>query len=410
MKAQIILRSLFAWLCLLGLMFSFAWAQQAAPIVVHRLVGPEIDAQEFEKYRLSDVIDNLRRGDLEKIGVYSTQDSDVYILDLQLKNGLVKNREITSSKLKALSQKIEEQGADLLLSLTKLKKAMGPDIFPRVIIETEDENRLQGNCIQLSETALKVVTPLGTHTIRLEDIGDLILMYYISAGKYGMPTPDASRYLIFPSAIPLSQGKGYLQMGGFLGHVTGRVGLTDHISVMAGLKASGDNKVIRAMMNANVSTQLFPGGHIGGGVFLFDRSDGGVFDFFGYPFALELLVDEWRCIPYLELTLGKRDNNFSLGVGSNLPIQKEELKEAGVLSRNLVIMPSFILRSSKKTAIISENWFYRHEGDPQVMLALGIRRIERRFTADLFLATSTDHFEYAEVPFLWPCFDIVWHF
>ncbi|MEM7659070.1 MAG: hypothetical protein AAF399_23310 [Bacteroidota bacterium] len=150
--------------------------------------------------------------------------------------------------------------------------------------------------------------------------------------------PFASTYFFAPSAIPLRKGEGYYQ--NILVGINGaRYGLTDQISITAGLEAftalysifGNDTRILTGFAGINWSTQLSERWWVGGGVM------GAAADRF-----------EQLAVAYGMATYGSLDHHVSFGIG--LSGAKDRFIGQPILTL------AATRRLSLRWALVTENW------------------------------------------------------
>lgn len=233
-------------------------------------------------------------------------------------------------------------------------------------------------------------------------------------GEYWFGNPNATRYIIGPSAIPLRKGEGYYQNLYLFVH-SGSVGVTDHISVGGGTElltplVSGQAP---AMFFATVKAgfPIAKNLHAGGGILYVNFRNklfGSYNNHLGTVFGLG--------------TYGSENNNITLGAGwgyqragvENPFSGKQE--QTGGISKRPTFTVSAMARVFKSLAVVTENWvfpyteneYYSINQPPRKVhgyrhiLSYGIRIMGERVSLDMGFFNNPEIFKviYIGVPYI----------
>lgn len=222
------------------------------------------------------------------------------------------------------------------------------------ILTTNDGKIFTGLLLAHNDEELILRTEsLGDLTISNSKIRDIKLVEkeQIVNGKYYFPNPHPTRYLFGPSAIPLEKGEGYYQNAYLF--VNGvQVGITDHFSMGGGVVIP-----IMFFITPKFGYKVGDYVHIGGGILFGTTLSKDI------PFGLG--------IGYASLTIGTKENNFSLNAGwgalkeevysyDSITFAETSTKEWRT-SKKPMFSLSGMVRIAPKVALISENWFFATE-------------------------------------------------
>lgn len=242
------------------------------------------------------------------------------------------------------------------------------------IIELIDDTEFVGNYLGKDEEKLFIKTnSIPRIEIPFDKIKsiDVVPQSNIKDGIYWFKNPHSTRYLFSPSAFNLEQGEGYYQNTYlFLNSVA--YGITDYVSVSAGLElislfASGSNGPI-FFVTVKGGGEIAKNFHLGGTILyvnvpsVFDDFDDRYGAFVGGALA----------------TYGSLDHNVTGGIGWGLA--------EGDFSDSPVFNLSGMTRIGKRTALVSENWFFS-EG---AIFSYGIRFFGEKISVDLAFLNNAD--------------------
>lgn len=334
--------------------------------MISPLVGPTIDATEYQRYRLSDLLgwsdltlDSLRilpRGDAGYLGFAYFQD------------GRTEAKELETADLTALRTQIEEQGAELLARWAELRRRVAAEERVPIFVITQLGQVLRGEATRIDAYQLTLRRPDSTFVLTLEQIAQLELDEVAPEeaqpkepveSRFYPPAPIPTRYFLAPSALPTPKGNAYLQVLG-LTTVNLHLGATDHLSISAGtdlgtiaLTALTPNvTILVGSANVKWTTQLKPNLAVGGGLFMAGatvRGGGGTANNLG-------LLGAWG---YGVATYGNPEYNLTLGVGWLALRGTGSLRTDWLLLPPPVISLSGTARLTDRLAVVAESWLVR---------------------------------------------------
>jgi hypothetical protein len=207
----------------------------------------------------------------------------------------------------------------------------------RIILNNGTE--ILGTVIQMQDSVVIVeANDIGQITLLKKNIKSMekISEANFKDGTYWFPNPNATRYLIGPSAIPLKAGEGYYQ-NTYLLLNSFNFGATDFLSFGCGFElittfAQGNPAFY---FTPKVSFKAATNFYLGGGLLYASIPNG----------------DDDRDkvgIAYGIGTYGTDNSNVTVGVGYGFT--------NGDFSQSPFITFSGMIRTSKKLALVSENW------------------------------------------------------
>jgi hypothetical protein len=195
----------------------------------------------------------------------------------------------------------------------------------------------------------------------------------IRNGKYWFPNPHATRYLYAPSAINLQRGEGYYQNTWLILN-SFNVGVTDNFSIGGGLELISTfaerNPIF--FVTPKVGFKLAEKFHAGGGVL-----------FASIP-SFGSSNRSYLGTTFVSGTYGSKDRNITSSLGWGFV--------EGELSRRPIITLSAMTRVSRRTALVSENWFIPIDGY-YGLLSYGVRFFGEKIAVDLAFINNRDIFQ-----------------
>jgi len=251
------------------------------------------------------------------------------------------------------------------------------DSTVRVVVRTTDDNEYIGYIVgQTQESVLLKTDNLGTIILQKRMIRSIqpIQKQQIVQGEYWYDNPYATRYFFGPNGYGLRKGEGYYQNAWiFFNQVS--YGISKNFTLGAGL--------IPLFLFAGAPTPIwltpkfsFP--------LQKDKVNLGV----GGLFATVLGEDGGGSfgVAYGQLTLGPRDRNFNIGLGYGYA--------GNDWANTPTISLSAMYRTSKKFALLTENYIFDTGDENFVLLSFGGRFIGRRIAIDggLFIPAVGDIF------------------
>lgn len=241
----------------------------------------------------------------------------------------------------------------------------------RWIVETRDGSVIQGvflgqtdGGIRLqTESAGEVVIP---HTqIKSTKIVDDSRM---RNGEYWFENPNATRYLLSPSAFSLKKGEAYYQ-NTYLVLNSFNIGITDNITMGGGFELISTFSGTPAFyLTPKATFEINEKWRAGGGL-LYMNVIGLEEDFSGLGMG------------YGIVTYGNTDDNATLGMGYGFV--------DGDLASKPIITLSGMKRLSNRVGVVSENWLVPW-GSYYGVFSYGVRFMGERLTVDLAFINNGD--------------------
>lgn len=242
---------------------------------------------------------------------------------------------------------------ELTLLATKVKEIQEEDTSRVYLITLINGNAFNGKIVSKGKQQFDLKTNLGTLTLRADMVKDAEKLEVKSmvSKDYWYPNPNATRYFFAPSAIPIKKGDGYYQNAYLLANMA-NYGITSNFSFGGGVVLP-----FAAFITPKVGFEVAKNLYAGAGM------------------LLGLLPEQTGAgIMYGLATYGNKENNITAGVGYGLL--------DGEFTKNPIITLNGMLRTSRKTAIVSENWMVRFDGEYQPLFSYGARFMWNRFTID----------------------------
>lgn len=332
--------------------------------MVSPLVGPTIDATEYQRYNLEELL-GWSAIELDSVRILPRGDGQ-FLAFAYLSDGSPATRELTQSELQALRNQIERLGADLLAAWDKLETRIAAGGEVPVFLFTHLGQVLRGEAVAIDLYQMRLLRRDGVMVITLEEIEQLVIDEVDDAeepapvptgeSKFDPPAPITNRYLLAPTAIPTPKNRSSLQVIGF-STLNYHRGLSDKLSLSLGTDVSTiavsafTPGVIATggVFALRYSTPLGDRLHLGGGLvsvgaFLRDGGPGNDVSFLaGYAYGVA--------------TYGNPDYNLTLGVGWL------GFKGFAAIRTDLLVLPPPVVsfsgtaRVSDRIALILENWF-----------------------------------------------------
>jgi len=232
----------------------------------------------------------------------------------------------------------------------------------RVEIVTKDGNTIIGNIVSESDQEIIIFSEtLGSLTFQRDNIK--VLNYLDTEQKdlnseYRIDYHNSTRYLVTPSGYGLKKGQQYYEnIGIFFNSYA--IGISDNFSVAAGGEVASflfGQQFPIIYISPKFSTEFKEGkGAWGIGTTLFSSPSD---DFNGFGFV------------NTSLTIGSRNNNFTIGGGIGFSTND------GFTDEILPLFASFMIRLSEKTSLISDNFVILYDDNSNVtgVLSIAIRK------------------------------------
>ncbi len=221
------------------------------------------------------------------------------------------------------------------------------------------------NDLEGEEVYIPKVMIAQTHEVTSDNLKD---------GEYWFPNLHDSRYFFSPSAFGLEKGEGYYSHSYWL-LWQAQWGITDEFSIGGGTTPWGIPSSVNAKFSFNVTKSL----HYAFGWFY-------VGNLFGlYGIESDALVN----MPYLVLTSGNKNNNFTFGAGYNITPNLNP-------SQRTVVNVGGTFRTNRRFAFVFEGWVFNPADQNFTLLGgPGIRYFRKinRVTAKNGAGASTWDFQ-----------------
>jgi hypothetical protein len=251
----------------------------------------------------------------------------------------------------------------------------GLDSTSTIMVKLQDGSSLFGTFAGSDSLSIFIKTRAsGTVTIAVREIKDFNVLdsELNQPGQYRYPNPNATRYLISPSAFPLQKGEGYYQ-NTYLFINSVNYGITNNISVGGGFELI---TTIAAMSGIDIEPAYFLNTKAGfkvaekfyagaGALFVSAAGD----STFGTVFGLS--------------TFGTTESNLTVGLG--LGFTEEEI------GNTAIITISGMHRVSRRLALISENWFAPEAKNEVGAISYGFRFMGEKLAVDLAFINNSDN-------------------
>jgi hypothetical protein len=330
--------------------------------MISPLVGPTIDATEYQRYQLEDQL-GWPMMSIDSVRLLPRGDNQ-YLAFAYLSDGSSDAREVSSAELRALKDQIERLGADLLSAWQMLRNRMAQERVVPVFLLTHLGRVIRGEAISMDVYQIKLRRRDTVLTITLEQIEQLTLDEVSSEAvispkvesKFDPPAPIISRYFFAPTAIPTPEGTSTLQVIG-LTSFNYHLGISDKVSVSVGSDISALTSsllipglvVLGGIGSVRYATPVGDRLYLGGGLIttglwlgigLNGTNNIGFLGGYGYGIA----------------TYGNSEYNLSLGVGWL------GAKGFGIIRSDLVVLPPPLIslsgtaRVSNRLTLVLENW------------------------------------------------------
>lgn len=281
-----------------------------------------------------------------------------------------------------------------------------------VVINTTNGNSFSGYIVSETDTEVVIETrnlgrvaipKYNIKTISHKQTGNLV------KGEYWYDNPNATRYVIGPSAIPLRKGEGYYQNLMLVAH-SASVGITKNISVGGGTElltpiARGKAPQVY-FFTLKSGFKVAPKLHVGGGLLYLNIGNnyyGTRNNHLGNVFGLA--------------TYGSRNNNITLGAGWGFQRSKQlnpisnKIEPRSYFSKEPTFTFSAMARPFKWLGVVTENWvfpvsntYYPVVGEPvrqfsryEYVLSYGVRLMSERFALDLGFFNKREIAEYIAI-------------
>ena len=264
----------------------------------------------------------------------------------------------------------------------QLVKPVQEDSVRMVVVETVDGNEFFGKVLEDTPDAILLETKtLGQ--VRIPKVSISVIKEGVQgrvvAGEYWHDSPHATRYFFGPTGYGLRKGEGYYNNSMvFLNQVS--YGFSVNFTMGLSVIPLVFTNVIWVTPKVSIPIQkdylnVGIGALVGGVVTTFDENA-----FLG--------------LPYANMTLGSRNQNFTVGLGYGYG--------NGQWAQSPTLMLGSTARTGKKFAIVTENYFLGNATDgPSTIVSLGGRFLGKRVAIDAaltgFIGSGSDFFFFA-----WP--------
>lgn len=321
-------------------------AQAQDTIVISPKVGNVIDSAEKVNNRILSYFSYKK---FRSAAFIRTSDSTI-LVRASFKGDSVVERPISVKEYNYIKNSIEGTGpADQFYSVSPANYTgkMG-DSASFVRIETTDGAELFGYIIKNDSMHLKLSTKsMGEISINKSKISriEVVSDESVKGSQYWFENPNSTRYFVGPSAFNLKKGEGYYQNNYiFLNSVN--VGITKNISMGAGfellstfgINTGGPIFYVTPKVGFKAAKNL----HVGGGVLYASIPV--------YTYNSSTKKRSGLGAGFGVITLGDKDNNFTLGGGYGFSNNE--------WSKRPMITASGMVRIGRKSSLVTENWFY----------------------------------------------------
>ena len=232
------------------------------------------------------------------------------------------------------------------------------------------------NDLENGETYLPKVMVAQIHEVTEDNLKN---------GEYWFPNLHDTRYFFSPTAFGLRQDEGYYSHSYWLLWQV-QYGITDEFSIGGGTTPWG----MPATLNAKYSINIDKNFNYAMGWFwvgdLFGWSDG----------ELGSLIN----MPYLVFTNGSQENNFTIGLGYNVPFNDNIELDA---AERLVVNFGGTTRAARRFSLVFEGWLLNSFGEePMFMGGPGVRYFRKvnRVTAKNGAGAKTFDFQLMRFPWM----------
>lgn len=278
-------------------------------------------------------------------------------------------------------------------------------------IETRDGTSITGSIVrQNADSVIVQTTSIGVVRILRTDIRsmEVISATSIIKGRFWFENPNATRYVIGPSAIPLRRGEGYYQnLYLFVQHVN--YGITDHFSIGAGTEIASLIFSQQApgvfFVTPKVGYQVGRNMYAGGGLL-----------YAGMPRGKTYGGSTHYGIAYGLFTYGNHNHNATLGVGW-MGISEPRYVTLWTYERQREVIPAPVIalsgmyRVARRLSLVSENWMipvpdsdynvasgtYEYTYTYRPLFSAGVRFMSEQIAVDVGLINGPDIFEYFKI-------------
>lgn len=260
-------------------------------------------------------------------------------------------------------------------------------------VETNDGNDYIGTKISEDKDVVKMNTAkLGDITIKKSDIKKMedIAADRVKEGDFLFDNPNSTRYLFAPSAYALKKGEGYYQNTWvFFNQVS--FGFTDKFTL-------GLGTMPLFLFNKDAAKfspfWITPKYTFGSQEKKINFAVGGIYFFFPFLDKKALGSTLSTGILYGTGTFGNRDKNISVGLGWGFARASGLTTGTGTNGTNTVfgkrptLNISGMYRFSKRSYVVSENWFVSTGGDATAIFSAAYRYAGKNVSIDLGLLTT----------------------
>jgi hypothetical protein len=245
-------------------------------------------------------------------------------------------------------------------------------------VTLKDGSTLTGKLVSQSEKEIVIQSEtLGEMKVQRENIKSMTLISAINNKASGIwfENPNASRYLLSSSAIPMEKKTGYYQNTWIFVNSFGYA-FTRNLSLSAGFEIfsimAGGEGPYAFYLNPKASFKVAKNLYLGGTIL--------------YANTIRT-VDEFGGLATLNgsFTYGNKNNNITATIGWG--------SSDGEFSAQPLITISGMARVSKRIGLISENWMLPNAGDDggyYGVYSYGIRFLGEKISVDLAFLNNAD--------------------
>lgn len=272
----------------------------------------------------------------------------------------------------------------------QVTKLSDVDTSKNYLVKMLDGTELTGKILHLDSNKL-ILSTLSISKLELENkkIKSVTAIdnAQFKGGVYWFENPNSTRYLFGPSAFNLKKGEGYYQ-NTYLVLNSFNYGISDYLSIGGGIELIStfstwaNNGVPQPIfyVTPKIAVEVVKNFRVGAGVYYLSIPSFGAFE-------------DKRAhagIFYGVGTYGNADDNITLGLGYGF-VDNES-------TQSPIITVSGMKRISRKTALVTENWFapiqeFGGGNSYYGIYSYGIRFFGEKLSVDLAFINNPDIFE-----------------
>ena len=335
--------------------------QEKQLIIVSPYLGDTITRSEKLAYN---ILQDIPTNNFVKAYFYVQGDSSLRLW-VDMKNNQARNFNFDWASFELLQNRIEEKSKvhASILEAEGIKQEKGESL---VQVMLNNGTKVVGKLLETNKERIRVASSLGELEIEKAEIKSISVVSKGKNDKYWFPNPNDTRYFISPTAYTIGKGEGYYQ-NIFILFNSAYVGVSDHLDLGGGveiLSTLSGNPIM--FFSAKTGFQLK------------DKWNVGVGTLIGTILGFESDVGFLGTV-YGVNTFGSREHNVSISTGYGFS------SEGG--ADNLVFALSGMTRTSKRIALVTENWILPEFG---AVFSGGIRIMGEKITFDVALVRGSD--------------------